>query len=315
MLSRVADAMFWMSRYIERADHVARLLEVAFNLQLDLHAVAGAQDLQWQAILAAVQQPPPEDDNVPLGPAVSTSLTFDLSNPASIMTSINRSRNNARSIRGSISSDVWRELNKLYWQVTDPEFRKSSQDSPHQLYQSVQTGSQLFQGICDATMIHDEGWRFIQLGKYLERAIIVLRVIDARQRQLSALAGVMELSLQNLHWASVLKSCQAYQAYQQIYISRLEPERVMEFLLLNPDFPYSVQYCLKSAAENLAVIGEQDEDRAGGRAGKLLGRMILDLEYAEPSELVNGQLRTYLENAVVRCNQATVAVQHQYLMF
>jgi uncharacterized alpha-E superfamily protein len=231
------------------------------------------------------------------------------------MTSINRSRNNARSIRGSISSDMWRELNKLYWQVTDPDFRRSSQDSPHQLYQCVQTGSQLFQGVCDATMIHDEGWRFIQLAKYLERAVVVLRVLDSRQRQLAALAGVMELSLQNLHWASVLKSCQAYQAYQQIYISRLEPERVVEFLLLNPNFPYSVRFCLKAAAENLAAIGEQDEDHAVGRAGKLLGRLILDLEYAEPSELVNGQLRSFLESAVQRCSQATIAVQQQYLLF
>jgi uncharacterized alpha-E superfamily protein len=153
------------------------------------------------------------------------------------------------------------------------------------------------------------------MGKYLERAGVVLRILDARQRQLAGLVGVMELSLQNLHWASVLKSCQAYQAYQQLYISRLEPERVIEFLLLNPNFPYSVRFCLKAAADNLAAIGEHDEDHAGGRAGKLLGRMILDLEYAEPSELLNGQLRPFLESAVQRCSQATVAVQHQYLLF
>jgi uncharacterized alpha-E superfamily protein len=315
MLSRVADAMFWMSRYIERAEHVARLLEVSFHLQLDLRAVAGSQELQWLSLLAVVQQPSPDHLDGSVAATVSDSLTFDLTNPSSIMTSLNRSRNNARSIRGSISSDMWRELNKLYWQLTDPEFRRRSQDSPHELYQAVQTGSQMFQGVCDATMIHDEGWRFIQLGKYLERAEKILRVLDTRHRQLSALAGVMELSLQNLHWVSVLKSCQAYQAYQQLYISRVESERVLEFLLFNPDFPYSVRYCLKAAAENLAAIGENDGDQSGRRAGRILGRMILDLEYAEPDEVLNGELHSFLETICQRCGEATAAVQQQYSLF
>lgn len=304
--------MFWMSRYIERAEHVARLLEVAFHLELDLHAVAGAEDLHWQSLLAIVQQPEPECGDEALGDVVSASLAFDLTNASSIMTSINRSRNNARSVRGSISSDMWRELNKLYWLVMDPDFRRRIQDSPHELYQAVQTGSQMFQGVCDATMIHDEGWRFVQLGKYLERADKMLRVLDTRHRQLSALSDEMELSLQNLHWTSVLKSCQAYQAYQQLYISRVEPERVMEFLLFNADFPYSVRFCLKAAAENLAAIGGDDGDRSGGRAGRILGRVILDLEYAEPHEVLNGELRGFLDAISERCGQAAVAVQQQY---
>jgi uncharacterized alpha-E superfamily protein len=314
MLSRVADAMFWMSRYIERAEHVARFLEVAFHLHLDLHAIAGSHDLQWQSLLAIMQQPPSEMKEGILAASVSDSLTYDMKNPTSMMTCINRSRNNARSVRGSISSEMWRELNKVYWQVTDPEFRRSLEDSPHELYQVVQTGSRLFQGICDTTMIHDEGWRFIQLGKYLERADKILRVIDTRQRQLSAVADEMDLSLQNLHWASVLKSCQAYVAYQQLYISRVEPERVLEFLLFNPDFPYSVRFCLKAAAENLAAISATNRDRAGGRAGRILGRMLVELEFAEPHEVLNGELRSFLETIGQRCGQATAAVQQQYLL-
>jgi len=306
--------MFWMSRYIERGEHVARLLEVAFHLHLDLHAVAGSHDLQWQSLLAIVQQPASEMKEGILAATVSDGLTFDMKNPSSIMTCINRSRNNARSIRGSISSEMWRELNKLYWQVTDPEFRRSLQDSPHELYQVVQTGSHLFQGVCDATMIHDEGWQFIQLGKYLERADKILHVVGTRHQQLSAAVNEMEPSLQNLHWASVLKSCGAYHAYQQRYISRVEPDRVMEFLLLNPDFPYSVRFCLKAAADNLAAIGENDNDRSNDRAGRILGRIILDLEYAEPQEVMNGQLRSFLETISQRCTQATAAVQKQYLM-
>jgi uncharacterized alpha-E superfamily protein len=141
-----------------------------------------------------------------------------------------------------------------------------------------------------------------------------LRVIDTRQRQLSAVADEMDLSLQNLHWASVLKSCQAYVAYQQLYISRVEPERVLEFLLFNPDFPYSVRFCLKAAAENLAAISATNRDRAGGRAGRILGRMLVELEFAEPHEVLNGELRSFLETIGQRCGQATAAVQQQYLL-
>jgi uncharacterized alpha-E superfamily protein len=313
MLSRVADALFWTSRYVERASHVARLLEVGFHLELDLHGVAGGSpELQWATVLAVMQQSRPEGDDQPLSAAVHAALTFDVANPTSIMTCINRSRNNARSIRGSISSDMWRELNKLYWQLTDPDFRRRTQDSPHELYEAVQTGSQMFQGVCDATMIHDEGWRFLQLGKYLERADKILRILDTRYQQLRALADTMELSLANLHWASVLKSCQAYQAYQQLYISRVEPERVLEFLLFNPDFPHSVRFCLRAAADNLAAIGGGDGDRSGGRAGRILGRAVVDLEYVEPDEVLDDALHSFLEKTGQRCAQACKAVQEQY---
>ncbi len=309
MLSRVADALFWMSRYIERADYVARLLEVSFHLELDLHGVAaGSHELQWLAVMNVMQQPMPDDPQPTLSGVVGQALTFDMSNPASIMTCVNRSRNNARSIRGSISSDMWRELNKLFWQLTDEDFRRQTHDSPHDLYQAVQAGSQMFQGLCDATMIHDEGWRFLQLGKYLERADKTLRILDTRFRQLKSREHPMEPSLENLHWASVLKCCQAYQAYQRLYISRVEPERVLEFLLFNPEFPYSVRFCLKEAAENLAAIGEAD----GGSASRILGRTIMDLEYSEPREVYNNGLHTFLETIGQRCGQATTAVQKQY---
>jgi uncharacterized alpha-E superfamily protein len=313
MLSRVADALFWMSRYVERAEHVARLLEVSFHLELDLHGVvAGSQDLQWSTLLTILQQPMPETNGAPLSQIVSTAMTFDMQNNCSIMTCINRSRNNARSIRGSISSDMWRELNKLYWQLTDAEFRSRAQESPHELYQAVQTGSQMFQGVCDATLTHDEGWRFIQLGKYLERADRTLRIIDTKYRQLQMMGDAVEPSLINLHWASVLKSCQAYQAYQRIYISRVEAERVLEFLLFNPDFPHSIRFCLQAAGENLAAIGSGDEDRSGGRAGRILGRAISDLEFIDPDDTLHSDLHSFLDTMGERCAQASVAVQEQY---
>ncbi len=316
MLSRVADALFWMSRYSERAEHVARMLEVNFHLDLDLHGVvAGPHELQWLALLEVLQlAPPSEEEDRPLPVVVSEKLTFDMRTPTSIMSCITRARNNARSIRGSISSDMWRELNKLYWQLNDPEFRGHAQESPHNLYHAVQIGSQLFQGVCDATLTHDEGWQFIQLGKYLERAEKTLRVLDVRFRQLRLLVEPAELSLANLHWASVLKACVAYQAYQRLYISRVEPERVIEFLLFNPEFPHSVRFCLEGAAKALDDIGGGDTGRRGGRAGHILGRAISELEYADPDEVFEQGLPEFLASTSQRCAQASVAVNLQYAL-
>ncbi len=315
MLSRVADALFWMSRYVERAEHVARLLEVNFHLELDLHGVvAGPHDLQWEGLAEILQIHPPADDARPVSDVVTEMVTFDMQTFTSIMCCINRSRNNARSIRGSISSDMWRELNKLYWQLNDPEFRAHAQESPHDLYHYVQIGGQLFQGVCDATLTHDEGWEFIQLGKYLERADKTLRILDVRYRQLCTMIEPTELSLANLHWASVLRACGAYQSYQRLYISRVEAERVVEFLLFNPEFPHSVRFCLEGAARALRHIGVGDGRRAGGLAGHILGRAISDLEYADPDEVFAQGLPDFLSATIGRCAQASVAVNQQYAL-
>jgi uncharacterized alpha-E superfamily protein len=142
MLSCVADALFWMSRYLERAEHVARLLDVCFHLELDLHGVlAGPHELLWTSLAAILQQqvPPAADGRAFASPQarISEWLTFDLDNPTSIMACVTRARSNARSIRGTINSDMWRELNKLYWQLRDADFGKQARESPHEFYQAV----------------------------------------------------------------------------------------------------------------------------------------------------------------------------------
>ena len=168
MLSRVADALFWMSRYLERAESMARLVDVCYHLGLDLQGlVTGPHEMHWTTLLAILQQPGPKHD--PSKGATESQitewLTFDSGNPNSIVSCVSRARDNARSIRGSISSMMWRELNKLYWHLKDSNFNELAHESPHEFYQTVEHGSWQFQGVCDATLSHDEGWHFIQLGK------------------------------------------------------------------------------------------------------------------------------------------------------
>lgn len=318
MLSRVADALFWMSRYLERAETVARLCDVCYYSEIEMHGVfAGPHELQWTSLAAILQSSLPtngkHNGDSPHN-ALSRSLSFDLSNPTSIMSCINRARNNARSIRGTINSDIWTELNKLYWKLSDEMFVLEAQQSPHEFYRTVETGSYLVQGICDATLIHNEGWQFIQLGKYLERADKTLRILDTHYQLLTNTLDPTDLSLAHLQWAGVLRSCHAYEAYQSLHVGRLEPERVIEFLLLHPASPRSVLFCLENTANALREIEGLGGGRPTSQADRVLGRVLNELRFCEISELLSGDLHQFLGSVLERSAQASGMLQRQYAL-
>jgi uncharacterized alpha-E superfamily protein len=315
MLSRVADALFWMSRYLERAEHVARLLDVSFHLELDLRGVmAGPHELHWTSLATILQQQIRATERNGRTPQalISHWFTFDLENPTSIMFCISRARYNARSIRGTINSAMWKELNKLYWQLADRDFASRMQESPHEFYEAVECGSDLFQGVCDATLNHDEGWQFIQLGKFLERADKTLRIIDIQYHLLHELSDPADLSLSHLQWAGVLRSCRGYEAYQRLYVGRVERDRVVEFLLLHPSFPRSVLFSLEAAARSLAAIEGPVPGRGLSKVDRILGQVISDLKFAEIDQILQSDLHTFLGSVLERCAQVTAAVQEQY---
>jgi uncharacterized alpha-E superfamily protein len=312
MLSRVADALFWMSRYLERAEHVTRLLDVAFHLELDLRGVvAEPGESHWGSLAAIIQQPLPEAPEGELPIAISQSLTFDLANPSSIMSCVSRARSNARSIRGTITSEMWRELNKLYWQLSDPGLRRAARDSPHEFYQAVESGSCTFQGVTDATLDHDEGWQFIQLGRFLERADKTLRILDVEYRRLQKL-DPKDLPLSNVQWAGVLRSCRAYEAYQRLHVGRVEPERVLDFLLLHPTFPRSVRFSFEAAAEALTTVSGGASGQGLGRADRLLGRVLADLKFVELEQVLAEDLHEFLHGILEHCVAVSHAVQEHY---
>jgi uncharacterized alpha-E superfamily protein len=305
-----------MGRYLERAEHVARLLDVCFHLELDLGGVvSGPFEMHWNALAAILQQVMPAADrngSQPLSAVLSHWLTFDLENPGSILSCVARARANARSIRGKISSEMWRELNKLHLQLTDKDFSNRARESPHEFYQAVEEGSHAFQGVCDATLTHDVGWQFIQLGKFLERADKTLRILDIEYHLLRELGNPTDLPLSNLQWAAVLRSCRAYEAYQRLYVGRVEPVRVVEFLLLHPTFPRSARFCLEAVSGALTAIEGPDGDRNPARVGRVLGRVLSDLRFAEIDQILKGDLHDFLGGVLERCGQVSRAVQDQY---
>ena len=315
MLSRVADALFWMSRYLERADHVARAVDVTFQLDLDLHGVlANPVELEWNALLSLLRQPPPQirDGEHPVG-AVQRWLLLDVSNPGSVMSCVNRSRNNARSIRGSISPPMWRELNKLYWRLSDAGLPARVADSPHDFCEETQIGVLLFHGACEATVMHDEGWHFIQLGRHLERAEKVLRTLESTFGLLER-SEAADLPINNLQWGAVLKKCAAYEAYQRLSISRVEPERVVEFLLTNADFPHSVRFCLARIMQSLTEISGRLPDRCDDDVVRTVGRLLNDLVYLEDAAFDGDRLHAFLGNALSRCARIGNLLQQHYAL-
>jgi uncharacterized alpha-E superfamily protein len=243
---------------------------------------------------------------------ISNWLCFETDNPDSVMSCLGRARANARSVRGAITSEMWRELNKLYLQLADPEFGDRGRESPHEFYQAVEFGSHTFQGVCDATLTHGEGWQFIQLGKLLERAEKTLRILDVQYPRLQGLNDPADLPLAALQWAAVLRSCRAYEAYQRLYVGRVEAEHVVEFLLLHPEFPRSVRFSLEAAGRALTAIEGTVPGRELSKADRLLGRMLADLRFGEVGQILQGDMHAFLGSLLERCAQASRAVQDQY---
>jgi len=315
MLSRVADALFWMSRYFERAEQTARLLDVCFHLELDLHGVGGGpHELHWTSLAATLRQQVPATQLECTTPqaALGEWLMLRADNPDSIVSCVTRARANARSIRGIIQPPMWRELNKLYWQLNDADFRDRARESPHEFLQAVECGNCLFQGIGDAVCTHDEGWQFIQLGKFLERAAMTLRILDIQYHLLTELTDPSDLPLAHLEWAAVLHSCQSYDAYQRVHVGRIEPERVVGFLLLHADSPRSVRFCLEASALALSAIEGQGPRSDLSIPERILGRMLADLKFRELEHILRDPLHTFLDRMMERCAEVGRSVQDRY---
>ena len=331
MLSRVADALFWTCRYLERADHVARAVDVTFQLELDLQGALGSPpDFEWNELLSLLRLPPPSADasadakgDTPAGtphergPAstadVQRWLLLDTANPGSVTACVSRSRNNARSVRGSISPAMWRELNKLYWTLSDAALPALVAESPHDFCEETRIGVLLFHGACEATLTHDEGWHFIRLGRYLERAVFVLRVLDAKIGLLEK-PEAGDLSINSLRWGAVLRNCDAFEAYQRLFISRVEPDRIVEFLLSNPEFPHSVRFCLTRVLNSLGEISGRLPDRCDDEVVRTVGRLLSDLVYLDGTAVQGGRLSSFLRDALLRCTRIGSLLQQQYAM-
>jgi uncharacterized alpha-E superfamily protein len=167
--------------------------------------------------------------------------------------------------------------------------------------------------VCESTLTHDESWHFIQLGRYLERAEKVLRILDSRYALLDS-GDTTDLPIATLQWGAVLRNCGASEAYRRLFISRVEPERVVEFLLVNPDFPHSVRFCLAKIVDSLAEIAGRLPDRCDDEASRTVGRLLADLVYLDAAGLDGERLHAFLADALARCARIGAHLQKQYAL-
>jgi uncharacterized alpha-E superfamily protein len=315
MLARDADSVYWMARYVERAEHVARILFVNSNLLVDVGDLAPAlQDRQWESVLTIFHLPGPLPGEGPLGPRVRQYMTFDRDNPSSIYTCLTRARENARGIREVVSAEVWENLNTLYWAIRNDDAAANLEEGSEEFFRSITTGSLLFQGLIDQTMAHDQRWLFAQLGKYLERITVTCRVIETKFDILRQAEALLESPLRNIHWMAVLRSCCSIEAYRRIHVGDMDPLKVASFLLLEGGFPRSVRYAVHRAHESLARLRAEVNPRAIDDAERILGRLDTQLEYAELGEILDEGLPAYLQRIQARASDAALAVQKAYFL-
>ena len=308
MLSRVADSLYWMSRYLERAEHTARLLDVDLQLRLDQSPQQSSG--RWLRLLEASQVPAPESGTIDAA-TLTHVLTLDRANSSSILSCVAAARENLRQVREQCSTEMWEQLNRLYLQVNSTTSNEAWLLHSYVFFRAVQEGAHLFQGVTDSTMSHGEGWQYIQLGRYVERTDALARLIGAHFSHLPHPLDQAVESDEYLEWVGLLKSCSAFEAYCKAYTAELRPLRVAEFLLLNKNFPHSVRFSVERVHAALGAIGELT-DRKAEQPVRLTGRLRATLSFSQIEEILASGSIAYADSIRWQCAQAHSAIHQIY---
>lgn len=308
MLSRVAESLYWMSRYLERAEHTARMIDVDVQLRLDQSPGASAD--RWLRLLEALQAPAPENGTIDAA-SLTHILTLDRTNPSAILSCVAAARENLRQVREQSSTEMWEQLNRLYLQVNSTTGGESWLLNSHIFFRAVQEGAHLFQGVTDSTMSHGEGWQYIQLGRFVERTDALARLIGTHFGRVAHSVDQVVESEEFLEWVGLLKSCAAFEAYCKTYTAEIRPLRVAEFLLLNPEFPRSVRFSVDMVNAALTAIAEMTERKAE-QPVRLAGRLQATLSFSQIDEIIATGAGAYVDSIRWQCGQAHTVIQQVY---
>jgi uncharacterized alpha-E superfamily protein len=305
LLSRVADALYWMSRYLERAEHTARVIDVAVD-----HGLGRSSPAEGTAIERLYQSIGLDQPGHPT--TVAGVALFDIANRSSVAACVTTARENASQVREEISSEMWQQLNELFLRVKQMREEGSWSARTHYASRTVIQGVHLFQGATDATMGHGEGWQYLQVGRYLERAVataslLELFVADGRDEE--------PAPRDQVEWVALLRSCSALEAYCRHYTADVRSERVAEFLLLNEQFPRSVRFAAARLETALRALAACSGRGAGGRAERLAGRLRASLDYGQVDEILNDGPQAYLSGISRQCTQIHSALYQSYVSY
>jgi uncharacterized alpha-E superfamily protein len=315
MLSRVADSLYWLARYIERAENTARILDVNLQVTLDSdHRGTEDEKRDWQPILATLEDQTLFNSlhSVTNAETVCAFVTFAAENPGSICSCVSRARENARTVREYISSEMWERVNSLYLWLMSPEARRLCEASGIDFYRRIVDYSHQFHGTTNATLTHGEGWHFLQFGKYLERADSSSRILDLKYHILLPSGEDVGGTIDTVQWQAVLKSCSGLEAYRKLHRGQVNPWSVAEFIILHDTFPRSIRFCADGFDSALHRISGCDRDHFSNQAERLSGRLVSDLNYATIGEILKFGLHEYLDNIQGRLNKICSAMRKEY---
>jgi len=309
MLSRVANAIYWLNRYIERAENVARFIDVNYQMTLD---IPGNATDQWQPLINTT------GDHELFSELYGTAdrdkaiefLTFDRNYANSIFSCVQAARENARSVREYISSEMWEQINIFYLMLNDAA-RQESMDLPHQFFVDIMNASHAFIGITDSTMDHGEGWHFGRLGRLLERADKTSRILDVKYFILLPSVDYIGSPYDNILWAALLRSASAFEMYRKRH-GRIDPQKIVDFLLLDLHFPRAVHYCLAVADISLHEITGSRRGAFANPVEQALGRLLAEFDFVSIEEILAQGLHEYLDNTQTRINAAGAAIQEVF---
>ena len=306
MLSRVANSIYWMNRYIERAENVARFIRVNLNLTLDMPTENGNQ---WEPLVMITgDRAFFEKRNLAYTKEeVVRFLTFDRDYPNSIFSCVAAARENARSIREIISSDMWEHMNNFYLELKDAGSSVFARTDPHRFFKDIQMRSLLFAGLLDGTMSHGEEWNFAKVGMLIERADKTTRILDVKYFMLLPRADLVNTPYDNIQWMAVLKSASALEMFRRRQYG-ITPQNVADFLIFDSRFPRSIRHCISNAQVCLHRITGSSSGSAHNAAEKRLGRLVADLEYIDIDEVIEGGLHEYLDGLQTRINLVDDAI-------
>jgi uncharacterized alpha-E superfamily protein len=303
MLSRTADHLFWMARYTERAENTARMLDVNYQMSLlpqsSHHAVQG-----WQGVLSISELGDAYDAlyGELSSQGVMDFMTLDSDNPSSISSCLKSARENARAVRGSLTTEVWETLNQTWLEWNKLSTTQPFKRDPSHYFEWVKFRSHLSRGVTLGTMLMDEALYFMRLGTFLERADNTARLLDVKFH-------AAEQDIDFYYWSAILRSVSGFEIYRKVYRNVIEPDKVAELLILRADMPRSLHACLQEVVNNLGRVCASTDSQSLRLARKLLA----DLEFARIDEVMHQGLHDYLVVFLERINHLGACISQEFI--
>ncbi|MFZ4623997.1 MAG: alpha-E domain-containing protein [Rhodoferax sp.] len=315
MLSRTADHLFWMNRYTERAENTARLLDVNYQTSL-LPQSEGVALAGWQGLLSISELMPAykKKHGEIRATEVMDFMVKDESNPSSILSCLGAARENARAVRGTLTTEVWETQNQTWLEVRRMIKNGEFEQDPAQFFEWVKFRSHLSRGVTVGTMLMDEALYFMRLGTFLERADNTARLVDVKfyavESDFYGTANEKDQEYDFYHWSAILRSVSGFEVYRKVYRDVIRPERVAELLILRPDMPRSLHACLNEVVNNLRMVANDQSGETHRRAGKLRA----ELQYGRIDEILATGLHAYLTQFLDRINDLGANISQDFLV-